>query len=344
LNGRELEDIEGVGPKTARKLKECGVYTAQDLAASDPNELIKDGVTDSRDTANDLIVGATKLLNDTEDDGFKTALSDMQVRDKDVRFLLTGSKALDKLMSGGVETGSVTEFYGEFGSGKSQLCHTLAVLAQRPATEGGFDSDVIYIDTEGTFRPHRVREIIKRRWPELTDEQVFAMMKRIHLARVYNTERLMHYIKTAGKAIIDHNVGLLIIDSLTNLHRNEFVGRGQLSERQQKLNVLMHRLVRIAEYFKIAVVFTNQVMASPDTFFGDPIKASGGNVVAHGSTYRIYLRKSGANKLATFIDSPCHAYDQARFTVTAKGVEDMEEKPKKKDILAEEQTPEQPAS
>lgn len=321
----DLEDIDGIGPTIARKMRERGIFSSQDLAACDANQLIDDKVTDSRDTANKFISAAQQLMDGLEGE-YTTALEDYVARSGSVKKLTTGSKSLDRMLGGGVETRAVTEFYGEFGSGKSQLCHTLAVLTKDGFQVGGLEGSVIYLDTEGTFRPERILEIVKARMPEIQEEEAKKYLSNIFLARAHNTERLLWYVKTAGKMIIEKNVKLMIVDSLTSLHRAEFIGRGQLAERQQKLNQIIHKLVRIAEYFNIAVVFTNQVQSAPDTFFGDPTKATGGNVVAHGSTYRIYLRKSGGDKLATFIDSPYHAYTQCRFTVTSAGVVDAEDK------------------
>jgi DNA repair protein RadA len=92
---------------------------------------------------------------------------------------------------------------------------------------------------------------------------------------------------------------------------------------------MLHKLVRLTEIYNIAIVITNQVQSSPDTFFGDPTKAAGGNVLGHASTYRIYLRKSGENRVAKMIDSPYHPYSETRFTVNEKGTDDIEEQIKK---------------
>jgi DNA repair protein RadA len=88
---------------------------------------------------------------------------------------------------------------------------------------------------------------------------------------------------------------------------------------------MLHKIIRLAEIFNIAVVITNQVQSSPDTFFGDPTKAAGGNIIAHSSTYRIYLRKSGENRVAKMMDSPYHPYSDTRFTINEKGADDLEE-------------------
>ena len=132
-------------------------------------------------------------------------------------------------------------------------------------------------------------------------------------------------VKDLGRYINEFNTKLVIIDSIISLHRAEFTGRGTLADRQQKLNSILHKLVRVAEIFNVAVVITNQVLSSPDTFFGDPTKAAGGNVIGHTSTYRIYLRKSGENRIAKMIDSPYHPYSDTRFTINQKGIDDLED-------------------
>jgi DNA repair protein RadA len=226
---------------------------------------------------------------------------------------------------GGIETQAVTEFYGEFGSGKSQICHTLCAMARQPVESGGLDSNTIYIDTEGTFRPERIQEISRARGFDSTQ-----ILKSIAVCKVYNSSHLELIIKNLGKYVDDFKAKLVVIDSVISLHRAEFAGRGTLADRQQRLNTMLHKIIRLAEIYNIAVVITNQVQASPDTFFGDPTKAAGGNVLGHASTYRIYLRKSGENRIAKMIDSPYHPYSDARFTVNERGTDDIEEELRKK--------------
>jgi RecA/RadA recombinase len=199
----------------------------------------------------------------------------------------TGSRALDELLLGGIETQAVTEFYGEFGSGKSQICHTLCATARQPIESGGMDSGVIYIDTEGTFRPERLEQIARARGLDHRD-----VLRSVAVCKIYNSSHLELIIKELGKYVNDFKAKLVIIDGIISLHRAEFAGRGTLADRQQRLNGMLHKIIRLAEIFNIAVVITNQVQAAPDTFFGDSTKAAGGNIIAHSSTYRIYLRKS----------------------------------------------------
>ncbi|HEY9387156.1 MAG TPA: DNA repair and recombination protein RadA [Nitrososphaeraceae archaeon] len=316
----EIQDIEGIGPTTSRKLKEAGIVSVMDLAVASAEELSVD-LNSSKETAASFIMAAHRLLRESNilEKEFVTAASALEKRKAMLR-CSTGSRALDELLLGGIETQAVTEFYGEFGSGKSQICHTLCAISPQPVEAGGLDSGVIYIDTEGTFRPERLNQIARARGLEPS-----YVLKNVAVCKVYNSSHLELIIKDIGKYINDFKAKLVIIDSIISLHRAEFAGRGTLADRQQRLNNILHKLVRLSEIFNIAVIITNQVQSSPDTFFGDPTKAAGGNVLGHASTYRIYLRKSGENRTAKMIDSPYHPYSDARFTLNEKGTDDLED-------------------
>ena len=321
----EIQDIEGIGPTTARKLKEAGIVSVMDLAVTSADELAVE-INASKESAAAFIIAAQKLLRDSNvlEKEFITADVALEKRRSMLR-CSTGSGALDDLLLGGIETQAVTEFYGEFGSGKSQICHTLCATARQPVESGGLDANTIYIDTEGTFRPERVQEIARSRGYDSTQ-----ILKSIAVCKVYNSSHLELIIKNLGKYVDDFKAKLVVIDSVISLHRAEFAGRGTLADRQQRLNSMLHKIIRLAEIYNIAVVITNQVQSSPDTFFGDPTKAAGGNVLGHASTYRIYLRKSGENRIAKMIDSPYHPYSDVRFTVNERGSDDIEEELKKK--------------
>ena len=315
----EIQDIEGIGPTTAKKLKEAGIVSVMDLAVTTAEELAVD-INASKESAAAFIIAAQKLLRDSKvlEKEFVTADAALEKRRSLLR-CSTGSTALDELLLGGIETQAVTEFYGEFGSGKSQICHTLCVMARQPIKLGGLDGGTIYIDTEGTFRPERVQDIARARGYDSID-----VLKNIAVCKVYNSSHLELIVKNLGKYVDDFKAKLVIIDSVISLHRAEFAGRGTLADRQQRLNTMLHKIIRLAEIYNIAIVLTNQVQSSPDTFFGDPTKAAGGNVLGHASTYRIYLRKSGENRIAKMIDSPYHPYSDARFTVNERGADDIE--------------------
>lgn len=208
----------------------------------------------------------------------------------------------------------------------SQVCHTLSAMVQAPRGEGGLDAGAIYVDTEGTFRPERIAEIAEARG--MDPEKV---LSRITVARAYNSAHQELIVKDLGRVIEPNKVKLVVLDSAVAHYRAEFLGRGTLSERQQRLNRFMHQLLRTAEIYNIAVVVTNQVQAAPDSFFGDPTRPTGGHVVAHTSTYRIYLRKAAKNRIARMVDSPYHPERDAVFILDEKGVDDpSEETPRRK--------------
>ncbi|WP_297536137.1 DNA repair and recombination protein RadA, partial [Thermococcus sp.] len=209
------------------------------------------------------------------------------------------------------------------GSGKTQLAHTLAVMVQKPPEEGGLGGSVIWIDTENTFRPERIRQIAEARG--LDPDEV---LKNIYVARAFNSNHQMLLVEKAEEIIkerasTDRPVKLLVVDSLMAHFRSEYVGRGSLAERQQKLAKHLADLHRLADLYDIAVFVTNQVQAKPDAFFGDPTRPVGGHILAHSATLRIYLRKGKAGKrVARLIDSPHLPEGEAVFRITERGVED----------------------
>ena len=299
----------------------------EDLPGVEYNE--GNGIAADIYTISELVMRAKKALIDSGilTKEFCTAEEVLERRKSLVRFT-TGSANLDTFLKGGVETQAITEIAGEFGSGKSQICHTLCVTANlgkaKERGKGkGLDS-IIFIDTENTFRPERVHQIAEARG--LDSEEI---MKRVFVCKINNSAQLEAIIKNLSKSIEQYKAKLVIVDSIISLHRAEFPGRESLAERQQRLNVMLHKLIRLAEIYNIAVVVTNQVQSQPDNFFGsngsnggsDSTRASGGNIMGHVCTYRIFLRKAGHDRIATMVDSPHHAYDQVRFTISEKGVE-----------------------
>ena len=312
-----LDELEGIGPVTKSKLNAAGILTVLDLAVKSPSEVA--------DVSGYDLSKATELCNRARvrlvelhyiSDDFVSA-SEIYKRRRAIERITTGSKNLDDLLAGGIETQAVTEFYGEFGSGKTQICHTLCVTTQTPKDQGGLGAKVVYIDTENTFRPERVAEIAEARGHDPS-----AILEGIIVAKAFNSSHQELILGELGSHIRNSGVRLVIVDSAVAHYRAEFLGRGTLSERQQRLNKFMHTLVRTAEVYNVAVVATNQVQSSPDTFFGDPTKATGGHVVAHTSTYRIYLRKSGKSRVARMVDSPYHAEREIVFVLSDKGIDD----------------------
>jgi DNA repair protein RadA len=239
-------------------------------------------------------------------------------RRKSIRKVTTGSKAFDELMGGGIETHSITEMFGEFGSGKTQIAHQLAVNATLPEEEGGLDGEVLIIDTENTFRPERIRQMA-----EYLGKDPVETLKKIHVARAFNSHHQMLLVEKALEMAKDMPIRVLIVDSLTSHFRAEYIGRGALAERQQKLNIHMHKLLRFADLHESAIIVTNQVSAKPDQIFGDPTRPIGGHIVGHTATFRLYLRKSkGGKRICRLIDSPNLPEAEAVITVTEDGIKD----------------------
>lgn len=317
----DLQTIEGIGKATEEKLASAGITSVLDLAAATPRELTELGI--SSEKAEEFCLKARIILMESGflDKEFVPATEVMERR-KMLQRLTTGSQALDTMLGGGIETQAITELIGEYGCGKTQICHTLCVTAQLPRDEGGLEGQAIYIDTEATFRPERIAQIAESRG--LTSNKI---LEGIIFANVYNSSHLQLTIKELGRYIEKFKAKLVVVDSIISHFRAEYVGRGTLAERQQRLNDLLHRLLRTAQVHNIAVIVTNQVQANPDQFFGDPNKPSGGHVLAHSSTYRIYIRRAANNtRLARIIDSPYHpANAEAYFKITEKGVEDLQE-------------------
>lgn len=309
----ELEDLPSVGEKTAQKLRDAGFADMMRLATATAKELavkaeIGEGVAEK------VIEAARKA----ESIDFETAY-DVMERRRDVGRITVGSEAFNELIGGGIETQSITEVFGEFGSGKSQISHELAVTVQLPRDRGGLDGECVFIDTENTFRPERIEQISDGF--ELDHGEV---LQKIHIARAFNSA---HQILMADKIneLIQNgsNIKLVIVDSLMAHFRAEYVGRESLATRQQKLNQHLHALQNIANTYNVAVFITNQVQARPDAFFGSPTKAIGGHVLGHASTYRIWLKKGLAGKrIARLVDSPHLPEGECVFKITSDGIVD----------------------
>jgi len=331
LDDLRLESLEGVGPVTSKKLSDAGVHNILDLVVRGPVDVSEITGMDI-DTAVNIVNKARKqLIEDGKLEKELVTATGIYKRRQDIGKISTGTNALDTLFDGGIETQAVTEVYGEFGSGKTQLCHTMCVNVQKPKEEGGLDGGVLYIDTENTFRPERIVSIAKAKG--LDPEKV---LERIIVAKAYNSAHQELILQEAGPVIEENKIKLIVVDSAVGLFRAEFLGRGTLSVRQQRLNKFMHLLTRTSEVYNIAALATNQVQSSPDTFFGDPTRPIGGNVVAHSSTYRVYFKKSGKKRIARVVDSPHHPEQEVLFTVTEAGVADPEEETKKKKKELEE--------
>lgn len=313
MESKNIEELPGVGPATADKLKDAGFNDLMALAVASPAML--SDVAELGTTVAQKIIQAAREAVDIG--GFETGDVILERR-KAVSKLTTGAKSLDSLLGGGVETQAITEVFGEFGSGKTQIAHQLAVNVTRPEEEGGMDGETVWIDTESTFRPERIAQMCHAH--DMDPEEV---LQKIHVARAFNSHHQMLLVDKASELAQVHPIRLFVVDSMTSHFRAEYVGRGVLAERQQQLNRHIHDLMRFGDVHNAAICVTNQVQAKPDAFFGDPTRPIGGHVVAHACTFRIYLRKSkGERRIARLIDSPSLPEAEAIFTIVEDGIRD----------------------
>jgi len=308
---KELEDLPGVGEVSAEKLRRAG-YDIQKIAASSPHEL--DEIAEiGVETAKKAIAAA----RDSLEMGYETADKILERR-KEIGRIKTGSAEFDALIGGGVETMSITECYGKFSSGKSQMGFQLCLNVQKPVEQGGLDGNALFIDTESTFRPERIKQLA-----DAAGMDPSAALAKIYVAKAINSDHQMVLVDKVEEMVKEHNIRLIVVDSMTAHFRADYVGRGALGDRQQKLNKHIHTLQRLADKFNIAVYITNQVMDNPGIMFGDPTTPIGGHVLAHAATYRIYLRKGKEEKrIARLVDSPNMPEGECVFKVTPKGIMD----------------------
>jgi len=310
----KINDLPGVGPAIAEKLEDSGYSDMMSIAVSSPKEL--SDIADIGETVAAKIIQAARKTADIG--SFETGAVLLERRSQ-IGYISTGSNNFNELLGGfGFESQAIIEMFGEFGSGKTQIAHQMCVNVQLGKEKGGLDSHVLYIDTENTFRPERIKQMAEAY--ELDPEEV---LNKIHVARAYNSSHQMLLVDKAKELAKEFPVRLLVVDSLTSHFRAEYVGRGALADRQQKLNKHMHALLRWGDLNNGVVVVTNQVSSKPDAFFGDPTRPIGGHIVGHTATFRLYLRKSkGGKRIARLIDSPHLPEGEAVFSVSEIGIRD----------------------
>ena len=310
---QNIEDLTGVGPAIAEKFREAGYSTLEEIGTQSPGQL-SDATGIGQESCAKYIKEAGK---NAKIGSFLTGTELMEKR-ATVGKLTTSSSTFDELLGGGVETQSITEFYGQYGSGKTQFMLQLAVNAQLPVEQGGLGGEVAIIDTENTFRPERIISMAKAL--ELDPDEV---LTKIHVGRAYNSHQQMLMVKKVKEIAKEKPIKMLAVDSLTGAFRAEYIGRGTLAERQGKINAHMSALARFGDLHNAAVVVTNQVSSNPAAFFGDPTKPIGGNIVGHTSKFRIYLRRGKAGRrVCRLVDSPHLPENEALVSITEDGIRD----------------------
>jgi DNA repair protein RadA len=235
---------------------------------------------------------------------------------KEVERISTGAKSLDNLLCGGIESKPVTEFYGESGSGKTQLCHTLCVIAPQEKCKGGVNGKAIYIDTEGKFRPERILAVAKCRGFDVDYTLANILCVRTMISQ--QQESYIHKLQSVMDK--DNSIKLLIVDSVTNNYRAKFSAVYAFAERQKRLYKFMCGLSSLAQRYNIAVVVTNQVNFSGRLGAASP---SGGSIMTHASTYRISLKRLRNNIAAKIVSSPYHPENGTYMMINEKGIDDV---------------------
>lgn len=306
----KVTDLPGVGAATADKLAAVGFDGLMAIAVATPGELVNAaGVSEAV---------ARKIINASRDGmnmGFQSGEEVLKKRARVIK-ISTGSAGFDAIMGGGFETGAITECFGQYGSAKTQIAHQLCITLHKQDPT----AISVYIDTENTFRPERIIQFAEGAG---LDPQV--VLRSIKVAKAFNSDHQMLLAEKVKDIISSgENVKLVIVDSLIAHFRAEFVGRGTLADRQQKLNKHMHVLSKLADTHNLCVYVTNQVMSKPDQFFGDPTEAVGGHIVGHNSTFRIYLRRGKkGTRVAKLVDAPNLPDDEAIFMVTESAIVDV---------------------
>ncbi|KAL8274347.1 hypothetical protein Esti_001669 [Eimeria stiedai] len=310
---------KGFTKKDLEVLKEGGLHTVECVAFAPAKVLLGiKGISEQK------VVKLKQACKELCSLGFCSAQEYLEARSNLIRFT-TGSVQLDALLKGGVETGNLTELFGEFRTGKTQLCHTLAVSCQLPVEQSGGEGKCLWIDTEGTFRPERIVAIAKRFGLDPSD-----CLDNIAYARAYNCDHQLELLTQAGAMMAESRFALLIVDSATALYRSEFAGRGELASRQMHLCRFMRCLQRVADTYGVAVVVSNQVVAKvdagPSMFNTNEKLPIGGNIMAHASQTRLYLRKGrGESRICKIYDSPSLPEGEAVFAIGEGGIGDYED-------------------
>ena len=282
-----------------------------------PNNIISeiDGLGDK--TAKKLIWNARNALGMTE------FIAAWEI-DENTDYITTGSSELNRILGGGFQTGKLTEVYGPFKSGKTNLAHTIAVTIQLPRKQSGLGAAVAYIDTENTFSKEKIKRIAKRFGldPKKVLSQIFH-------ARIYSSDHQSQMIQKAETLCKTRNVRLIVVDSLLALLRSEYVGIGMLARRQGILNNMIHALSRVAETYNCAILLTNQVSTKLMGMFSGN-DAIGGNIVAHGCHFRVMFKTKGFSsnnslkRRAIIVDAPDLPPEEAEFYITSVGIADTE--------------------
>jgi len=305
-----IEELKGISDDMKKRLVEAGYKYVESVATETPANLAL--VLETK------VNVAGRIISICRQQFKPTLITGLEFKEhfESLPRIPTGSEALDELLNGGILMEALTEFAGGYGSGKTQTCFTLSVMVQQEPINGS----VIFIDTERTFRGNRIEEIARARGiKENVLENIYVIPAETSDKLILTIDALRNVIREFNKTH-ERKIKLVIVDSLISPFRADFVGRSELPIRQQKLGHVLKELQRIAKEFSLAVVFTNQVVATPDAF--GKIIPTGGHVLAHVAQYRLFFRKSKENKrIIRIIDAPDIPEQETVIRISEKGIE-----------------------
>ncbi|XP_074596621.1 meiotic recombination protein DMC1/LIM15 homolog [Brevipalpus obovatus] len=321
---------QGIPSGDLKKLKAAGIYTIKGIHMVLRKKLLQiKGLSEQK--VDKIREAARKVMNIHQ---FRTGTA-VEAKRRQIFRVKTGCTEFDLILGGGIESMSITEAYGEYRCGKTQLAHTLSVSCQMVEIDGEWKQigKAIFLDTESTFRPDRLRKIAERfkesNMPEMAEIDPELAVENVLHIRVYNTDHQCEILDNAAEEICkDKDSGnkfrLIVVDSVMALFRVDFSGRGELADRQQKLAQFMSKLQRLCEEYNLAVYITNQMTADPGAMsFGPAMKPIGGHILAHASATRIHLRKAkGETRIAKICDSPDMPENEGSYTISVGGITD----------------------
>lgn len=330
---RIFQGVQGITKRDTKRLEQAGYHTVEAVAfalrknlteipgisETKVKNLMKEAQEHCEHTNNQLEESSRFVFSDRVHMGFLPATEMLK---KDNGCLTTGSRGLDKLLGGGIKLGSITEIFGEFRTGKTQFCLTLAVTCQLAINKDGGQGKCLYIDTDGTFRPERL----------LATAEKFRLdgnkaLKQIEYARAYNTDHQMQLLIQASAMMAKSRFALLIVDSATTLYRTDYSKSDELPARQEHLDRFLRQLLRLADEYGIAVVITNQIVSRNDStvFKFDLTMSVSGNIFTRFAATRLHLREGrDENRSCRIYGSPCLPESEAVFAIKKDGIGDPE--------------------
>ena len=314
---KKLEELQSVTKELLDKLESAGYSTIESLSWLNPEEL-SEKISIDLEIAKTIITEAISNI-----DQKPISAADLLLKEEKRLKISTGSTELDKLLGGGIFTGEITEISGEFATGKTQICFQLCINVQLSPEQGGLEGGVYYIDTEGTFSSTRIVQMAQSNG---LDPKKF--LSNIAVTRTYNSDHLTFLIMNVEQIIKERNIKLFIIDSIASHFRAEYIGEDRLVSRQQAIMRLAETMKQLVEKYDIAIVVTNQVIATMDeSLFDKSPHPALGFAWAHRPHQRILLRKGREQaRIARMYDSSRLPDRECVFFVTEKGISDKAKK------------------